>query len=482
MNLFFDAIYLVSNSPNQDLLTSLRKLTDRKIEIVKYGAEEYKTGAHLKCLIKSHKKKYTSYLIAENSMCMTQSVVKDIKKFFMSEMPWDVFILNGNFNQRTATKYKCMYQILETSELSCYAVINSFYTTLIKSIPQESYDIGFLWNHIQHESSWYMMEENIVITEYPLPPKKVKKKTRLMNIRNRHNPSKYINVEVELNIDMSSESELSEVEEPEPEPEQVPHTTDMFKPVIEEPEAEPEPEPKFFLAIRSTNACMETTKKQRLFKYRKFKEQFPNMVYYNFVGNPQQSDTYVIDEDKHLVSLQCKDDILNYPHKAFKIFQFISDRYPDSTGVYYTHEKIDLNLQVLYEKLHKHKHQKYYGINLRSLNGKCIELYIQNLRNIKDIYDEDYPFIRAHPLLLECSYLSSDGIYLNNESIELLLGCGDTMLAPMPSPTKYERFKVRSSKSTKFRDYYHYKALPVLDDYSIAYILLKGGIPPVVIK
>ena len=496
MSLFFDAIYLISNNPCDTKIKILQQLTSRRVEVVKYGRNEsHKTSAHLSCLIKSHKKKYTNYFVVEDDTDIGQYVFKQIKKFIASELPWDVLIIDGDFNQRTTTKYRCIYQILETSRLSSYVITLSFYSTLIKNIPEETYDVGMLWNHIQHQSSWYMIDGTKEHTNATAIETGKKTKHRLMNIRNRHNPSTQIEVTVEVNMMSDDElSELSEVEDVEEiEDVEGPYEIDIFKPTNvsddvdtskclesdSELELELEP-PLFFLAIRSTRASLETTKKQRLFKFRRFESTFTNMIYYHFIGNPSQTETYIVDEEKRLVSIKCGDDILNYQHKAYHIFKFVLERYPNVTGIYYVHDHIDLNLQELSDTLHKNKTLQYYGKDLVTINQNNSKRFIHKLRNIRDIYDENYPLIRTHPILLECSYLTEDGIYLSNECLKLLLECGNTMLAPMPSPTTFARYIVHCPLKNPLHKKM-YKAIPILDDYSIAYILWKSGILPKVL-
>jgi len=135
-------------------------------------------------------------------------------------------------------------------------------------------------------------------------------------------------------------------------------------------------------------------------------------IFYYFIGDVNLESDYLVDEVNNIVYLKVPDNYESLSLKTYYAMKFISENYPNITGVFKTDDDIDLDLDKLYTCINENMDVPYFGnvVSNKSYNStyhfsKCESPEM----NVKQI------------LVPDCTYCPGGGYYISNSSIGNIL-------------------------------------------------------------
>lgn len=135
-------------------------------------------------------------------------------------------------------------------------------------------------------------------------------------------------------------------------------------------------------------------------------------IFYYFIGDMSIQSDYLVDEPNNIVYLKVPDNYESLSLKTYYAMKFISEKYPNVTGVFKTDDDIDLDLDKLYTCINDNIDAPYFGnvVSNKSYSstyhfGKCESPEM----NVKQI------------LIPDCTYCPGGGYYISKSSIGNIL-------------------------------------------------------------
>jgi predicted nucleic acid-binding Zn finger protein len=135
-------------------------------------------------------------------------------------------------------------------------------------------------------------------------------------------------------------------------------------------------------------------------------------IFYYFIGDTNLESDYLVDEINNIVYLKVPDNYESLSLKTYYAMKFISENYPNITGVFKTDDDIDLDLEKISKCIEYFKLTPYFGLSNKS-----------------NSYDSTYHFGKCESLIMnrkpihipDCSYCAGGGYYVSKSSINNIL-------------------------------------------------------------
>jgi hypothetical protein len=139
-----------------------------------------------------------------------------------------------------------------------------------------------------------------------------------------------------------------------------------------------------------------------------------NVIFYYFIGDPDQKEEYIVDEKDRVVYIKAKDNYESLPMKTYLSLKYAKTVYgEDVEGIFKTDDDIQIDLNKLYQGLCSNSDLDYFGNCVNVINpyvsswhfGKC----------------EDPEINQRHYTVPSCQYCSGGGYYINSRNIDHIL-------------------------------------------------------------
>lgn len=135
-------------------------------------------------------------------------------------------------------------------------------------------------------------------------------------------------------------------------------------------------------------------------------------IFYYFIGDLNIESDYLVDELNNIVYLKVPDNYESLSLKTYYAMKFISEQYPDISGVFKTDDDIDLDLDKISRCIEYYKSTPYFGLSNRS-----------------NSYESTYHFDKCESPEMnrksihipDCSYCAGGGYYVSKSSINNIL-------------------------------------------------------------
>ena len=480
-----------------------------------------KATAHLNCLLDFHENNYKNHcLILEDDFVFTHDQEKThqlLNNFFDHDMHWNVLMFGSTIVKQQPTRLQFLSKIDEARTTIGYAVHNYYVPKMIqlyknsithlqKCVTAETrFHMDVYWAPLQATDAWYTMIPSIGYVAHecdedvhndPETPRiplytgeNTKIHTKLIKLHKRNNPRKPLS-----SRELLAQSKIARILAMQANPVSTSKKSNDVLPVDigSSPSHRPVAKTKaltygvtelefmnqyntqqhelqnsddgikYFLAIKGCRARLDNAIKQNQDQLKNI-DKYP-IEYYHFVGDPTQSEEFVIDDTRKVVTLKCKDDYANVSHKSYLILKFVNKHYPNIIGMFQTDDDIKINLSNLYTMLEQNQYLNYYG--------NCITIkqpeFSFHIRDRPEEFEE-YPLIKHHPIYIKpCTYCSGGGYYVHKSVFEVLLTKQRNLFTELPENlTRY--VKLIDNKEC-------FDNIPLIDDYNIGYVLYTNGI------
>jgi hypothetical protein len=167
---------------------------------------------------------------------------------------------------------------------------------------------------------------------------------------------------------------------------------------------------KFFFCILShKNSQKREGQKRHLENFEN-----KNVIFYYFIGDPNQEEDYIVDEKERIVYIKAKDNYESLPMKTYLSLKYAKDAYGgDVEGIFKTDDDIKLDLDKLYPALCLNSDLDYFG----------------NVVNVRDSYSSSWHFGKCEDPVINqtyytvplCKYCSGGGYYINPRNLDAIL-------------------------------------------------------------
>ncbi len=171
---------------------------------------------------------------------------------------------------------------------------------------------------------------------------------------------------------------------------------------------------KFFICILSHKGSnFRDSQMEKLIRYNN-----ENIIFYYFIGDPDQKEEWIIDSEKKVIRIKCADNYESLPMKTYRSLEYaFKNHFDEIEGVFKTDDDIDLDLDLLYKNLCKNSELEYFGNPVIVRNeymsswhfGKCEDANINTT-------PQQVPI--SH-------YCSGGGYYINKKNLHRILEMQD---------------------------------------------------------
>ena len=150
-------------------------------------------------------------------------------------------------------------------------------------------------------------------------------------------------------------------------------------------------------------------------------KKYPIACYY-FIGNPNLTKEYEIDEENKIITVNTPDDYLNLPNKVYNIIKVINSLFPNIYGLFKTDDNVELNIDNLYNKMKELYTNNYWGVETNTtelLFSVSYHLILHHQNNIPN----ELSLLKKYPISVNYNirYCGGKGYYLNNNSINIVI-------------------------------------------------------------
>lgn len=411
-----------------------------------------KIQSHLNCLLDCKLNRYKQILILEDDFKFAnnkQITHQLLNQFFDYDIDWSVLLFHyDNVFEDTSL---FLNQVTDADTTSGYAVNSIYLNTMIKfyknsllllskcTTPEPRFLLCNYWKSFQKSNKkWYTICPALGHTTIK------KQDTILLGQQNINN----IQEQEQQNVNQYEiEQQIININQ-----NQNRTTTRPIKNKI-----------KYFLAIKCCKPRLNNALQQHKILIKTI-HNYP-MIFYHFVGDPNQTEDYIVNEKTKIVTLKCKDDYVNVSHKSRMILKFVTENYPNIIGMFQTDDDIKINLPNLYNMLEKYQHHAYYGKRVTIEKPGVLSYHIKH----RPENFANYQMIKLYPISLKpATYCAGGGFYLHHNVFSILLNQQQHLFQELSTNlTQY---------LTRFDDKLCFSDIPLIDDYNIGYLLYCNDI------